>query len=229
MGIFAPEENSFSRIIHLQRGTGRLEALGEIRTFERNKILIRQWEKPWYCYVVKSGKVAACDFTVNGEERVYHVHEKDSVILEESLLFGWESRVELKVIRKAELVCITRAALMQAIQADPEVALDIIQSVSVKFMGAMDQLRHANQYGAEWRICELLLDYADYYGTEYDGKILIREKLSQQVMSNLLGINRITTVRAIKNLKEMGLLENINGFYCIRDRKLLRRHQERLE
>ena len=98
MGTFEPEENSFSRIIHLQRGTGRLESLGETRTFERNKILIRQWEKPWYCYVVKSGKVVACDFTANGEERVYHVHEKDSVLLEESLLFGWESRVELKVI-----------------------------------------------------------------------------------------------------------------------------------
>ena len=47
-------------------------------------------------------------------------------------------------------------------------------------------------------------------------------------MSNLLGINRITTVRGIKKLKDMGLLEQINGLYCIRDIERLKRHQRQL-
>ena len=117
---------------------------------------------------------------------------------------------------------------MNAVMSEPEIAMDIIQSLSTKFIAAMDQIRNMTYRSSEWRICDLLLIYADFYGVEYDGKILIQEKISQQIMSNLLGINRITTVRGIKNLKNMGLIEQINGLYCIRDVERLRRHQRQL-
>ena len=133
------------------------------------------------------------------------------------------------MIRPVEAICISKRTLMRAIMEDPEIAMDVIQSLSTKFVTAMEQLRNVNHFSAEWRLCDLLLNYADFYGVPYDGKILIQEKISQQVMSNLLGINRITAVRAIKDLKDMGLIENINGFYCIRDIEKLKRHQERLE
>ncbi|MGX8714727.1 MAG: Crp/Fnr family transcriptional regulator [Lachnospiraceae bacterium] len=216
------------RILFLPRGIRRLEKLGECKTFEKNTILVRQQEKPAYCYVVKKGMVAAIEFTPDGEEIVYHVNEANSVILEEDVLFGWASQVEFKVVRKSELVCITRASLMNAVMSEPEIAMDIIQSLSTKFIAAMDQIRNMTYRSSEWRICDLLLIYADFYGVEYDGKILIQEKISQQIMSNLLGINRITTVRGIKNLKNMGLIEQINGLYCIRDVERLRRHQRQL-
>ena len=223
------ESSPVSRILSLPRGTARLEMLGEKRTFPKNAILARQGEKPSFCYVILKGKVAAREFTAGGEERVYNINEKNSVLLEENLLFDWECQVEFKVIRPVEAVCITKRALLEAIMMDPETAMDVIQSLSTKFVTAMEQLRHVNHYSAEWRLCELLLNYADFYGVPYDGKTLIQEKISQQVMSNLLGINRITAVRAIKDLKDMGLVENINGFYCIRDVEKLRRHQQRLE
>lgn len=217
-----------SRILYLPRSIRRLALLGEPKIFETNTILVRQGERPRCCYVIKSGMIVAHEYTEEGEERVYHINEANSVLLEEDLLFGWESQVEFKVIRKAEVICIKRETLLKAIREDPEVAMDIIQSVSTKFIASMEQLRYINHHSAEWRVCDLLLIYADFYGVPYDGKILIQEKISQQVMSNLLGINRITTVRALKNLKDMGLIEQINGLYCIRDIQKLKRHQRRL-
>ena len=217
-----------SRIFYLPRGIKRLEKLGERRTFREGTVLVRQGEKPTFCYVIISGKIAAVEYTFDGAERVYNLNEAGSVLLEEDVLFDWYSQVEFKVIRRAELVCISKSSLLTAIMSDPEAAMDIIQSVSTKFVAAMDQLRYTNHYNAEWRICDLLMTYADFYGVEYDGKILIHEKISQQTMSNLLGINRITAVRSIKNLKDMGLIEQINGYYCIRDDQKLRRHQQRL-
>ena len=224
----ASGENMVSRILHLPRGIVRLEKLGTKRTLEKNEILIRRGEKVACCYVLLSGKIVAHEYTAEGEERVYHIHEASSVLLEEAALFGWECEVEFKVIRKSEVVVIPRTALLAAIKEDPEISLDLMQSLSMKFMASMQQIRYINYFNAEWRICDLLLVYADFYGVEYDGKILIREKISQQIISNLLGINRITTVRAIKNLKDMGLVEQINGLYCIRSLDMLRRHQARL-
>lgn len=60
----------------------------------------------------------------------------------------------------------------------------------------------------------------------YDGKILIKEKISQQMMANLLGVNRVTLVRAVKELREMGFVEQINGFYCICDEVRMQQYME---
>src|SRR5699024_11192556 len=71
-----------------------------------------------------------------------------------------------------------------------------------------------------------LISFARRYGVSYDEKILINKKLSIDYITNLLGVNRATTVRAIRKLKDMNLLENINGFYCIRGIQTLKSHQE---
>lgn len=73
------------------------------------------------------------------------------------------------------------------------------------------------------------LTFAERYGVDYDGKILIKEKLSQQMLANLLGVNRITMVRTIKELREMGLVEQVNGFYCIRDQQKIQAFMEQAD
>ena len=46
------------------------------------------------------------------------------------------------------------------------------------------------------------------------------------MMANLLGVNRVTLVRAVKELREMGFVEQINGFYCIRDEVRMQQYME---
>lgn len=214
-----------SQIFSLPRGISRLEKLGKIERFPKNHILVNAGEIPDLCYIVKSGRVADFEYTINGQERIYNIDEKGSMFLEANLLLNCEVPISFKTITPCELVCIDKNTLIEAAMNDSEVAMDLIQSISVKFISSMEQVRNTNYHNAEWRICELLLDFANTYGVPYDGKILIQEKMSQQLISNLLGLNRITVVRSIKALKEMGLIEQINGLYCIRDMNRLARHQ----
>jgi CRP/FNR family transcriptional regulator len=223
-----PRVNPVSRLLYLPRGISRLEKLGEKKTYPKNHILVSPGGKTDYCYLVKSGRVAAYEFTMNGEERIYNFNECNSMLLESQLLFDWDSPVGFKTTMQSDLVAIDKETLLHAIQTDPELAMDIIQSLSTKFEASMSQIRHMNFHNAEWKICDLLLVFAEQYGVPYDGKVLIHEKISQQLLSNLLGINRVTAVRAIKGLKDMSLIEQINGFYCIRDIERLKRHQASL-
>ena len=226
--IPVPRREFVSRLLYLPRGITRLEKLGEKKQFPKNHILIQAGEKPRYCYIVKYGRVVAYEYTLNGEERIYNFNEQNSLLLEANLLFDYASPISFKTARPSELVCIDQETLLNTVNTDPEVSMDIMESLATKFFSSMDQIRHANFHNAGWKICDLLLIFADRYGMPYDGKVLIREKISQQLLSNLLGINRVTAVRAIKELKEMSLIEQINGFYWIRAIERLRRHQERL-
>lgn len=223
-----PHAEFVSRLLYLPRGISRLEKLGETKQFPKDYILIHAGEYTKYCYIVKRGRVAAYEYTLSGEERIYNFNEQNSLLLEANLLFDYVSPICFKTVRPSELVCIDKEALTKSIHSDPEVSMDVMESLATKFMSSMEQIRHANFHNAAWKICDLLLVFAERYGVPYDGKVLIKEKVSQQLLSNLLGINRVTAVRAIKELKEMSLIEQINGFYCIRSIERLKRHQERL-
>ena len=223
-----PHMNPVSRLLYLPRGISRLERLGEKRTFQKNHILVQAGSRTNYCYIVKSGRVIAYEYTMSGEERIYNFNERNSLLLEANVIFDWDSPVGFKTTMKSELVCIDRETLLHAISQDPEISMDIMQSLATKFMSSMEQIRHTSFHSAAWKICDLLLTFAKSYGVPYDGKVLIHEKISQQLLSNLLGINRVTAVRAIKELKDMSLIEQINGYYCIRDISKLERHQAKL-
>lgn len=215
-----------TRILYLPGGTGRLEKLGVQKSFPKNFIILRSGSPVNYCYIVKKGRIMGYEYTQSGEERIYNFNDEGSVLLEANALLNIPSQVNFKTMKPSILVCISRESLLNAMESDQRITLDIIESISNKFFSSMDQIRQSNCHSVEWKICNMLLIFADRFGALYDGKILITEKISQQMLSNLLGINRITAVRAIKQLKELNLIEQINGHYCIRSIEKLKKHQD---
>ena len=76
--------------------------------------------------------------------------------------------------------------------------------VIAKFLSAMGQIRISQQKPAEWKICRLLQIFMEHYGVAYDGKILITEKVSQQMIADMLGMNRITVAKKFKDGDALG-------------------------
>jgi CRP/FNR family transcriptional regulator len=105
--------------------------------------------------------------------------------------------------------------MLQQMVLDENFVFDIIESISYKFYSAMDQIRESQNHDTVWVLCNLLLTFAAQYGVHHRDKVMIKEKINQQILSNILGVNRITVVRIVKILKERGLLEHENGYYCV--------------
>jgi CRP/FNR family transcriptional regulator len=215
-----------TRLLYLPRGVGRLIDLGTLRHYPKNTVIVRQDAIPVYCYVVVRGRVITFEYNDRGNERVYNFLERNAIFLDANLLMNTPAPVAFRAATDSDISCIDRNALLRAIAEDPDVNFDIIQSISIKFLSSMDQIRETGTHNASWRVMNLLLIFADQYGVPYDGKTLIKQQLSQQMLSNLLGINRITAVHIIKELKDLGLIEQINGYYCIRDIEKLKIHLE---
>ena len=216
-------------IIDISRGISRLERLGQIVSFPKKHTILEAGEYTKYCYVIKKGRVLTYESYANGEERIYHFHEKNSLFLESNLLFQKPAAVSFRAATMVELIRIDRNTLMHALREDSQLALDLIESAYNKFESSMDQVRHMRNYSINWKLCDMFLSFADYYGIMYDGKVFIKEKISQQLMSSMLGVNRITIVRGIKELKELGLLGHSNGFYFIYDVEALKEYQKSVD
>lgn len=50
---------------------------------------------------------------------------------------------------------------------------------------------------------------------------MINYRLSQQSFADFAGINRVTLVRILKELREKNVIEVVNGCYAIKDMKAI--------
>lgn len=213
-------------LLYLPRGVSRLERLGEEEDVPAGCELNHLGEVPEFCYIVKSGRVICYEFTYNGEQRVYNFMEPNSLFLEECLLFDKPCPILFKTAVPSKLIRIDKCDLKRAFKHDIDVVMDVCESLATKFLSSMQLIRYGKQQTSAWKICKLLQIFAEHYGVAYDNKILIKEKISQQMIADLLGMNRVTVTRKFKELKNLGLLEQINGYYCVRSSRLLQEHMD---
>ncbi len=204
-----------SWFLFLPRGIERLKELGTLRKVPAGTVLAEAGEMTSCCYLIKSGRVIGCEYSRSGELRIYCVNEKDSIVLEDSLLLDRQVPIEFRTTVESEVYCISKKELQMVIYENPEAAMDIIQSLSMKLLSVVDQMKYENEHSATEKVCNLLLAYAKRYGVQEENGTVIKEKLSQEYISSLLGLNRITVVRVMKELKEQGLVEKKKGYYYL--------------
>lgn len=206
----------------------QLESIGTRKRCAKNQILAERGKVPECCYLVLKGQVIGFEELPSGEELYHYIMEENAMLLEANVLFDVPAPIAFKTSVDSEILCIGKDAFEAAAMSNPHLMLAAFHSIADKFFEAMDELREIKCHSATWRMCKLLLSFAERYGVAYDGKVLIQKKMSIQMMTSLLGVNRATTVRSLHMLRDLGLLENINGYYCVRSMDALRRHQEML-
>ena len=215
-----------SRIFYRDEVSDRIKQMGAIVEYDKDHVLIEADEVPDYCYFVVSGRVISYEYSSMGKMRVYHLFEDNSIFAEDHLLFQTPSQLNFMTGEKTKLRCISRKMLLDAIYESPDVCLNLMESLTVKFESTLQHLRYLKMHNIPWKVCDLFLSYADRYGVEYDGKIMINDRITQQRMSDFLGTNRISIVNAVAELKEKRLIEQVNGHYVIRDIDALTKYRD---
>lgn len=193
-------------LMKLPRDTSRLEKLGQKTILPKGYDINTQGQVPKYCYLVISGSVMSYELTYNGDIRSYNYMVPGSLFLEDCLLLDKPCPVVFRTMEPTTLLKIYKCDLKRAFKQDSDVVMDICVSMADKFTAAMDLLRLEPIMPAEWKICRLLLSFADYHGNNSTGRIKIQEKIRQSDIAELLGMNRITVTRNLKLLEEKGYI-----------------------
>ena len=226
---YSSDEDYLYHVMYLPRGIERLEKLGTPKIYPPNTELFNAGEVPKYCYVVKAGSVIAYEYTYSGDQRIYNIMDPGSVFLEECLLFDRPCPVHFRTMTKCEIIRIEKCDLKRAFKHDIDVVMDICEALATKFLSTMEYQRLSPKQGSEWKISKMLLIFADHYGVpQKDGSLLLDRKISHQMLADILGMNRVTVSRKMKDLKENGFFDSVNGYLCFRDRAKLEEHMQNL-
>ena len=204
-----------SRIFRQCKGWQQLLELGENVYFPRNHIIIYPGDMIDYCYVVVHGRVVSMEYMSDGSEHIFNMFEEGSIFLESNLLIDTPAAVYFRTMMPTELIRISRDKMQAAMEADYDLVQFVMASMSYKYYSAMDQLRENYSHDAMWKVYNLLLIFASNFGKPRGDWVMIDLKLSQQMLSNFLGINRVTIGKVMSDLKQMEMVEIVNSFYCV--------------
>ncbi len=224
-----PSWNALGQIVLPQRSAEQFQRMGTPVTLAKNQTLYKVGDVPDSCYYVCQGRIVAFDCTPAGGEHIFSVNVPGELILVPSMVVIHPLVLNFKASEPTHLIRIHRETLFQEMADDAEFSAQLVYALSVRLIDTIEQSRERGSYSVPWRVCNLLLSMAGRYGVPYDGKVLIQKKMSQQAMANELHANRVTVARAIRELKDYGLVEYINGYYCVRDMARLKKHMDYLE
>lgn len=218
----------FSRIYKLDNASKALIHRGKELYYTKNKIIVSPGDILEGFYYVKEGRVIAFEYSPRGNEKIICILEKGSIFLESNALFKIPAFCFFKTTETTTLIFVNKDDLLELVTEDLDVTLFIMESLTKKFYSNVYHVDELLFHDTEWRICNLFSTFADNFGVEEETKIKLNIKISQQFISNILGINRITSARIIRKLKRLRLIEQTDGYYYIKNLKGLRDYQATL-
>jgi len=197
------------------------EQIGKKVKFKKGEVIIFADEPIKDIYFILKGKAKQYILSEEGRERILFILKPGDIVGDISMFEQREAGFYVEAIENLDLIHLTLSDLQESMRKYPEFNLYILSSLSKKARNLVDQLEDTCFKDAETRVCDLLIKLAFYEGKMDKDSPRITFRTSQQFISDMLGLNRITTVKIIKNLRMMGLLDVKGTKYIINDLSLL--------
>ena len=165
----------------------------------------------------------------DGEHRVYNIMRNGSLFLEEYVLFPKPCPILFETITDSELLKINRCDLIRAFKSNIDIVLDILDSVCNKFCASMESQRIGAKQTAEWKLCWMLISDFENFGKPYENGMVLKERVSHQMLADILGMNRVTVSRKFKKLRDLGLISQRDGYLYLPDIDAFLDYMDQLE
>ena len=220
-----PDQSFFS-----ENTINKFYNLGACKTLPKERIIYRIGDHPDDCYFIERGLVKSFEYDRKGNEYIYDLYAGGAILFGMGLfLNNNQLPLNFKTLFPTKVVCVPYPLMQAEIKKDPVFAREIFRFISVSYCKSISEIREKSYRSIEWQFCDLILTLAYLFGIEYDGRIMIKESFSQQLLANLLRVSRISVVRTIKKLQNEEQIEKINGYYCIRSMDTMKDYMRTLE
>jgi CRP/FNR family transcriptional regulator, cyclic AMP receptor protein len=179
------------------------------------------------CYRVEEGLLKASIAAPGGGERILAILGPGSVVGELSMIDGGPRSASVTALRDSKLSFVGRSAFEAFGQSRPELYRHVATLLSRRLRDTDDALVATNFLSLKGRLARALLSLAEAFGRDIgQGRILIRQKVSQSDLAAMAGIARENVSRVLNDWAGRSLVRRLAGYYCLDDRAALQRETE---
>lgn len=198
-----------------------LRARGRTRTWARGEIVFTQGDPSTWVLLVLSGKVKISAATESGTDVVLAVRGPGAVVGEMASIDGQPRSATVTAVEPVEGLAIRDFAGF--LRENGRVAVLIMRTVT-------ERLRDADRKRIEYgvldtavRVANRLVELAERYGEQVPGGVSLELPLSQDELASWVGSSREAVNKALRGLRDRGLIETGRRRVLISDMDGLRR------
>lgn len=179
------------------------ELLGfaQIREYSKDKLLFLKDEPAARLYIVLNGWVKVYNGLESGEEAVLQMLGSGETLLESAVFLNVPTPVSAQVVEQALLLSIPAPVIRQRIQSNPQLAVNMLNAVSIRSQRLVQQIELSRLKSAQERVGWFLLRLA-LNQKPADGIIFLPYEKS--IIASYLDMRPETFSRTLQKFKKEG-------------------------
>jgi CRP-like cAMP-binding protein len=182
-----------------------LLALGVRRQFAAGHPLIYEGDRETHVELLVSGFVKVTTVS-EGLETLLAVRVPGDIVGETAALTGKPRSATVTACGRVTSIVISRADFRRFLRRHPDAALNMAATLGERLRWANRRRSEFAAYPAALRLARILLEFAVACGRATDDGVTIGVRLSQPELATMVGIADATVQKAIRELRQHGLI-----------------------
>ncbi len=172
------------------------------KKFPKNTIIISEGDQTDSLYVILSGKVKAFLSDEHGKEVILDIQGPGEYFGEIALLDDAPRSASVMTTEPSRFSIISKNEFKKCLANNPDIAITLIKELTHRIRMLTDNVKGLALRDVYGRVTATLSNLAK----AEDGKLAIREKLTQQDIANMVGASREMVSRIFKDLTTGGYI-----------------------
>jgi CRP-like cAMP-binding protein len=179
------------------------------------------------CYRVDEGLLKASILSPAGGERILAIFGAGAVIGELSMIDGAPRSASVTAIREAKLLFVSRASFEAFVTDSPDVYKHLVALLAGRLRDTNGALMATSFLSVKGRVARALLNLSEAFGHDVgNGRILVRQKVTQSDLAAMAGIARENVSRVLQDWMKRKVVSRLAGYYCLENKALLQRETD---
>ena len=175
-------------------------------------------------YRIDQGLLKVSMLSRAGGERILAILGSGSMIGELSVLGGSPRSATVSAVRDSELSFVSRAHFETVAIEYPEIYKHLVTLLAERLLSTNAMVAATSFLSLKGQVARALLDLAAAFGQDTgDGRILIRQKITQSEIAAMAGIARENVSRILNDWTRRKMVSRLAGYYCLEQGKALER------
>jgi len=200
------------------------QSIGEIRKkkqklyVKKGQILFHQGDEAKYLYLVKAGMLKLVYYDLEGNEKILDMIGPKECVGESAF---WSTKYDFDAIalENTFVCCYNFDYFRTVILGNPDYAEKMIKYLGQKLDDGMFRIKDNEGLSVKDKLRKQLDKLAHDYGQlmEDGYNIIIKLKLTQKDLANLIGASRLMVNNALRELKKDLLIDKQDGYYILKN------------
>lgn len=217
-----PPVNLFS--VFPEALSARLFGHAQPRKLSADEVLFLAGDPGDGCYRVEQGLLKVSMISPSGAERILAIVGPGGLVGELSTIDGLPRSASVSAVRHSELSFLSRAAFQAFADSHPEIYKHLVTLLAERLRDTDAVVAAGAFLPLKGRVARALLDLSEAFGQDVgQGRVLIRQKVSQSDVAAMAEIARENVSRILNDWIRDKLLSRLSGYYCLENKAKLER------